>query len=223
VQSIEKLSNGSLKVYLKNNESLEVDSVIMAVGRVANTEGLSLSNTDVKTDIVGNIISDEYENTHAKGVYALGDVSGKITLTPVAVKAGWLLSERLFNGKTDLKMDYTGVPSVIFSHPPMGSCGLSEKKAVETYGKDNLKIYKSSFTSMHYALASEDYIKSQTFFKMICLLPDEKVIGIHCIGRGVDEMMQGFAVAMKAGATKAIFDQTVAIHPTSSEELVLMS
>lgn len=119
-------------------------------------------------------------------------------------------------------MDYTNVPSVIFAHPPIGSVGLSETKAIEKYGADNIKVYKTKFTSMHYALANEENIKSKTFMKLITLKPEEKVIGIHCIGRGVDEMMQGFAVAIKAGATKKMFDSTVAIHPTSSEELVLM-
>lgn len=140
----------------------------------------------------------------------------------MAVKAGWILSERLFNGKSDLKMDYTNVPSVIFSHPPIGSVGLSEKNAIKKYGIDNIKVYRSRFTSMHYALANDENIKSQTFFKVVCLKPDEKLIGIHCIGKGVDEMMQGFAVAIKAGATKKHLESTVAIHPTSSEELVLI-
>lgn len=155
-------------------------------------------------------------------MYAIGDVNGKINLTPVAVKAGRILSERLFNGKTDWKMDYTNVPSVIFAHPPIGSVGMSEQNAIRKYGVDNIKVYKSRFTSMHYALANDETIKAQSFFKMVCLKPEEKVIGIHCIGKGVDEMIQGFAVAIKAGATKKTFDSTVGIHPTSSEELVLM-
>eukprot|EP00163_Fabomonas_tropica_P003139 TRINITY_DN1261_c0_g1_i11.p3 TRINITY_DN1261_c0_g1~~TRINITY_DN1261_c0_g1_i11.p3 ORF type:complete len:151 (+),score=44.97 TRINITY_DN1261_c0_g1_i11:619-1071(+) len=129
------------------------------------------------------------------------------------------LSERLFNGKTGLKQDFTDIPTVIFSHPPCGTIGLTEKQAVEKYGQDNLKIYKSTFNGMAHAVCTR---KVKSGMKLICTLPDEKIVGLHVIGDGADEMLQGFGVAIKMGATKADFDSCVAIHPTSAEEFVTM-
>lgn len=195
----------------------------MAVGREPNIQTLNLSNTDVKLNKFNMIITDEFENTTAKGIYSVGDCNGKVALTPVAIKAGRIVAERIFNGRTDLKMNYDNIPSVIFSHPPIGSVGLSEEKAVEKYGKDNIKIYKTVFKNMYDSFVQGDNMKVRTFFKMITLLTqDEKVIGFHGVGHGIDEMVQTVGVAMTAGATKRHFDETVAIHPTASEELVLM-
>ncbi len=193
------------------------DEVIWAVGRRANTQELNLEATDIAVTNNGVIVVDEFENTHVPGVYAIGDINGQLQLTPVAIATGRALAERLFNNKPDMKMDYGNVPSVVFSHPPVASIGLTEQQAMERYC--GITIYQSDFTPMRYALSDHGL---QTGLKLICAGKEEKVVGIHIIGDGADEMMQGFAVAVKMGATKADFDRTVAIHPGSAEELVTM-
>lgn len=218
-EKLEKQSDGSLTLSFENGNSLNVDCVIWAIGREPNTDKLNLEAAGVQTDDRGFITVDEYSNTATDGIYALGDVIGKIELTPVAVKAGRLLSERLFNNKPTAKMDYDLVPTVVFSHPTIGTIGLSEPKAKELYGDDNVKVYTSSFAAMYTAVTSH---RQATKMKLVCVGEDEKVVGLHGIGLGMDEILQGFGVAMKMGATKADFDSCVAIHPTSAEEFVTM-
>lgn len=214
-----KNADDSLTISFDNGETITVDCLIWAIGRAANTSGFGLEKTGVKLTEKGTIYSDEFENTSVPGIYALGDVTGKLDLTPVAVKAGRQLSERLFNNKADAKLDYTDVVTVVFSHPVIGSVGLTEEKAVAKYGAENIKVYKSSFTPMYTALGDN---RQPSTMKLVTLGEDEKIIGLHGIGYGVDEMIQGFSVAIKMGATKADFDNTVAIHPTGSEEFVTM-
>ena len=214
-----KNADDSLTISFDNGETITVDCLIWAIGRVANTSGFGLEKTGVKLTEKGTIYSDEFENTSVPGIYALGDVTGKLDLTPVAVKAGRQLSERLFNNKADAKLDYTDVATVVFSHPVIGSVGLTEEKAIAKYGAENIKVYKSSFTPMYTALGDN---RQPSTMKLVTLGEDEKIIGLHGIGYGVDEMIQGFSVAIKMGATKADFDNTVAIHPTGSEEFVTM-
>lgn len=214
-----KNADDSLTISFDNGETITVDCLIWAIGRTANTSGFGLEKTGVKLTEKGTIYSDEFENTSVPGIYALGDVTGKLDLTPVAVKAGRQLSERLFNNKADAKLDYTDVATVVFSHPVIGSVGLTEEKAIAKYGVENIKVYKSSFTPMYTALGDN---RQPSTMKLVTLGDDEKIIGLHGIGYGVDEMIQGFSVAIKMGATKADFDNTVAIHPTGSEEFVTM-
>ena len=214
-----KNADDSLTISFDNGETITVDCLIWAIGRAANTSGFGLEKTGVKLTEKGTIYSDEFENTSVPGIYALGDVTGKLDLTPVAVKAGRQLSERLFNNKADAKLDYTDVATVVFSHPVIGSVGLTEEKAIAKYGAENINVYKSSFTPMYTALGDN---RQPSTMKLVTLGDDEKIIGLHGIGYGVDEMIQGFSVAIKMGATKADFDNTVAIHPTGSEELVTM-
>ena len=214
-----KNADDSLTISFDNGETITVDCLIWAIGRAANTSGFGLEMTGVKLTEKGTIYSDEFENTSVPGIYALGDVTGKLDLTPVAVKAGRQLSERLFNNKADAKLDYTDVATVVFSHPVIGSVGLTEEKAIAKYGAENIKVYKSSFTPMYTALGDN---RQPSTMKLVTLGEDEKIIGLHGIGYGVDEMIQGFSVAIKMGATKADFDNTVAIHPTGSEEFVTM-
>ena len=214
-----KNTDDSLTISFDNGETITVDCLIWAIGRAANTSGFGLEKTGVKLTEKGTIYSDEFENTSVPGIYALGDVTGKLDLTPVAVKAGRQLSERLFNNKADAKLDYTDVATVVFSHPVIGSVGLTEEKAIAKYGEENIKVYKSSFTPMYTALGDN---RQPSTMKLVTLGEDEKIIGLHGIGYGVDEMIQGFSVAIKMGATKADFDNTVAIHPTGSEEFVTM-
>ena len=214
-----KNADDSLTISFDNGETITVDCLIWAIGRAANTSGFGLEKTGVKLTEKVTIYSDEFENTSVPGIYALGDVTGKLDLTPVAVKAGRQLSERLFNNKADAKLDYTDVATVVFSHPVIGSVGLTEEKAIAKYGEENIKVYKSSFTPMYTALGDN---RQPSTMKLVTLGEDEKIIGLHGIGYGVDEMIQGFSVAIKMGATKADFDNTVAIHPTGSEEFVTM-
>lgn len=206
-------------VHFENGETLTGDCVLFAGGRVPNTDKLGLENTDVQLDEKGFIIVDKYQNTTADSIFAVGDVIGKLDLTPVAIAAGRRLSERLFNGQSDAYLDYHLVPTVIFTHPPIATIGLSEEAALAKYGQEQITVYRSRFTPMYFALNG---YRQKCEMKLVCLGKEEKIIGLHGIGIGIDEMLQGFAVAIKMGATKADFDQTVAIHPTGSEEFVTM-
>ena len=218
-QEIIKNADDSLTIVLADTRTVDVDCLIWAVGRTPATDNLGLENAGVATNKQGKIITDKFQNTNVDGVYAVGDVmAGGIDLTPVAVAAGRRLSERLFNNKPNEHLDYNLVPTVVFSHPPIGTVGLSEKDAKEQYGND-VKVYTSNFTPMYSAVTSH---RQACRMKLVCVGDDEKVVGLHGIGFGVDEMIQGFAVAIKMGATKADFDNTVAIHPTGSEEFVTM-
>ncbi|MFU2164134.1 glutathione-disulfide reductase [Streptococcus pluranimalium] len=214
-----KNADDSLTLVLENGQSYTIDCLIWAIGRRPNVTGFGLEKTGLELTEKGYIKTDAFENTTVKGIYALGDVNGKVELTPVAVKAGRLLAERLFNGKATAKMDYDTVATVIFSHPAIGSVGLSEEAALSRYGKDKITIYRSSFTPMYTALADH---RQPSMMKLVTLGDEETIIGLHGIGYGLDEMIQGFAVALKMGATKADFDATVAIHPTGAEEFVTM-
>jgi pyruvate/2-oxoglutarate dehydrogenase complex dihydrolipoamide dehydrogenase (E3) component len=166
----------------------------------------------------GIIPVDAYENTSVPGIYAIGDTTGKMPLTPVAVAAGRRLAERLFDHKADSRVDYDNIPSVVFSHPPVGTVGITEDEARHRHGRD-VTIHTSEFTPMRHALSAHG---TTTAMKLVCAGRDEKVVGIHIIGDNADEMLQGFAVAVKMGATKADLDNTIAIHPSSAEELVTL-
>jgi len=219
VNKVEKTAEGTYRVYYGKSNVKEVDAVLCAAGIQANTEQIGLSDVGVKTNRNGTVIVDEYENTTTKGIYALGDVTGKVVLTPVAKTAGARLATRLFEGDSNSKLDYSTIPSVAFTHPPMGKVGLTEKDAIERYGAGNVKVYRSKFVNLFYEVTT---YHEPTIFKLVCKLPEETVVGVHAIGRGVDEMIQGYSVAMTAGATKADYDNTLAIHPTSSERFVTM-
>ncbi len=194
------------------------DCLIWAIGRIPNTDQINLEGINLICDVGGFIPVDEYQNTNIDNIYALGDVTGKATLTPVAIAAGRKLAQRLFAGKTNSKLDYNNIPSVVFTHPPVATVGLTEPQAREQYG-DQVKIYQTKFTGMYHAMTGH---KTKTAMKLICVGTDKKVVGCHIVGTGADEMLQGFAAAIKMGATKADFDNCVAIHPTSAEELVTL-
>ncbi|MDH5423534.1 MAG: glutathione-disulfide reductase [Gammaproteobacteria bacterium] len=217
VNALEQTANG-IAVCSADGEKLHgFDAVIWAVGRSANTSQLNLQAAGVEVQPNGIITVDDYQNTNIDGIYALGDVTGKAPLTPVAVAAGRKLAARLFMGQTNSKLDYNRIPSVVFSHPPVGTIGLNEAEAQSQYKQ--VSIYQAQFTPMRYALSDKPVT---TAMKLICAGDNEQVVGLHLIGDGVDEMLQGFSVAIKMGATKADFDNVVAIHPTSSEELVTL-
>ncbi|MCA9766277.1 MAG: glutathione-disulfide reductase [Carnobacterium sp.] len=218
-KKVEKNENGSLTLYLEDGTTHETDTIIWAIGREPNTQHLNLSLTDVKVNDGGYIRVDEFQNTTAKGIYAVGDVTGRIELTPVAIAAGRQLSERLFNHKPLAHLDFDNVPTVVFSHPPIGTVGMTEEQAIDKYGVAQIKTYEARFTAMHSSITKN---RQKTYMKLVCCGPEEKIIGLHGMGAGMDEMLQGFAVAVKMGATKADFDATVAIHPTGAEEFVTM-
>ena len=209
-----------IKVVSTEGASIDgFDSVIWAVGRRANTGSLNLQAAGLEALAGGIIGVDEYENTGVPGIFAIGDITGKASLTPVAIAAGRKLGERLFGRDGDARVDYRNIPSVVFSHPPIATVGQTEAEARRQYGDQSVTVYKTDFTPMRHALSAHGVT---TAMKLVCAGEQEKVVGIHLIGDGADEMLQGFAVAVKMGATKADFDNTIAIHPTSAEELVTM-
>ncbi|MDH2924267.1 NADPH-glutathione reductase [Nicoletella semolina] len=219
-QEVIKNTDGSLTLKLEDGREVETDCLIWAIGREPATDKINLDAVGVATNTKGQIKVDKFQNTSAAHIYAVGDIiEGGIELTPVAVAAGRHLAERLFNNKPDAHLDYSLVPTVVFSHPPIGTVGLTEPQAIEQFGAENVKVYTSSFTPMYSAVTQH---RQPCRMKLVCAGDNQKVVGLHGIGFGVDEMIQGFAVAIKMGATKADFDNTVAIHPTGSEEFVTM-
>ncbi|KAF8638856.1 hypothetical protein AX17_001912 [Amanita inopinata Kibby_2008] len=222
VTRIEGEKSKTLSVLTDNGEKIEVDTVLWAIGRAPYTKGMGLEDLGVDLDEKGDIIVDEYQNTNVKGIYAIGDIQGKALLTPVAIAAGRRLSNRLFGPDKfrNEKLSYENIPTVVFSHPPIGTVGMTEPQARAKYG-DSVQIYKSSFRALYYSMVPEEH-KEPSVYKLICVGPEERVVGIHIIGMGSDESMQGFGVAVKMGARKQDLDDTVAIHPTSAEELVTL-
>ncbi|GJE87953.1 glutathione reductase [Phanerochaete sordida] len=223
VVKVEGVRGGPLTVHTDAGEQIEVDCLLWAIGRHANTEGLGLEALGVQMNIKGEVVTNEYQESNVPGVLSIGDVQGRVLLTPVAIQAGRRLANRLFGPEKyrDDKLNYEDIATVVFSHPPIGTVGLTEPEAIKKYGKGNIKIYKSSFRALYFAMVPEEE-KEPSIYKLITAGPEEKVVGIHIIGMGSDEVIQGFAVALKMGATKADLDDTVAIHPTSGEELVTM-
>ena len=219
IESINQSSDGLLTV--KDNQSQSqggLDQVIYAVGRKPDHAGLAIEKSGVELDRRGYIICDLFQNTNQPHIFALGDITGRAPLTPVAIAAGRRLADRLYNNQPDRHLDYENIATVVFSHPPIGTVGLTEEAAIKEHG-NAVKIYQTSFTAMYNALTDH---ATPTAMKLVCLGAEEKVVGLHIIGPGADEMLQGFAVAIRMGATKRDFDDTVAIHPTSGEELVTM-
>jgi len=217
---------GLKTVSLNNGEDItDVDCVLMATGRSPLVEPLNLPAAGVEQGKGGHITVDEYSATSAEGIFALGDVCGNVELTPMAIAAGRRLADRLFGPPqfADAKVSYDHVPTVVFSHPPMGTIGLTEAQALDKYGEENVKVYNSKFANLYYGpwqVEADD--KPKTGMKLICAGKEELVVGLHVIGMGADEMLQGFGIAFKMGATKADFDSCVALHPTAAEEFVTM-
>lgn len=218
---------GWLKLHYSDSDTksavLDIDCLLWAIGRAPEVEDLNLPATGVKQSEKGHIVVDDYQNTSVDKIYALGDVCGKAELTPVAIAAGRRLGDRLFGGPehANAKLDYSNIPSVVFAHPEAGSIGLTEPEAREKYGDENIKVYNTEFTAMYFAMMEADQ-KGPTAYKLIVTGKEEKVVGLHILGLGSSELLQGFGVAIKMGATKKDFDSCVAIHPTSAEELVTL-
>ncbi|KTD46161.1 glutathione-disulfide reductase [Legionella quateirensis] len=213
-------SDGKKSIQCQSGSILnDLDVIIYAVGRTPRTSHLNLDKLKVKTDKQGLIRVDRFQNSTVKGIYAIGDVTNAPALTPVAIAAGRRLADRLFGQQPKARLNYDNICSVVFSHPPIGSVGFSEQEAIERYGTEQIKIYKTQFNPMYDALSET---KTPTAMKLVTLGKKEKIIGLHVIGYNADEMLQGFGVAIKMGACKKDFDNTVAIHPTSAEEFVTM-
>lgn len=216
-----KAGTGQSGLFLETRDGRvfnDFDCLLWAVGRKPNTEDLALEKAGVDVDPRGFVLVDDFQNTGAEHIYAVGDVTGRVSLTPVAIAAGRRLADRLFDNQPDRHLNYNNIATVVFSHPPIGTVGLTEAEARAEYG-DIVKVYHSAFVPMYYAVLESE---GRAAMKLITAGEHEKVVGIHVIGDGADEMMQGFSVAISMGATKEDFDNTVAIHPTSAEELVTM-
>ncbi len=218
IQSVER--DGDMRVaHLSDGTQLRADAIIWATGRQPNTRDLGVEAADVVLGAGGEVTVDEWQATNQEHIFAVGDVTGEVGLTPVAIAAGRRLSDRLFGGQKDRKLDTRLVPTVVFSHPPIGTVGLTEEEAIAAYGVDQVRSYRSSFRALYYGVMDR---KVQSLVKLICVGDEERVVGVHSIGMGSDELLQGFAVAMNCGATKQDFDDTIAIHPTAAEELVTL-
>jgi len=213
-------SGGRATLVLKDGRRIEVpDLLLWATGRVGRTRGIGLDVLGVALDELGHVVVDQWQCTNVPGVYAVGDVTGQFALTPVAIAAGRRLADRLFGGQPEARLEYENIPTVVFAHPPIGSVGLSEAQARATFGDEAIKVYTSRFTALYHGVTER---KPRTTIKLVTVLPNERVVGLHVIGMGADELLQGFAVAIRMGATKADFDRTVAIHPTAAEEVVTL-
>jgi glutathione reductase (NADPH) len=216
--ALQRNADGRIDVRLDNGEPLaSQDALIWATGRDPVTSYIDPA-LGVARDSYGYIEVDEYQQTNLPGVFAIGDVTGRATLTPVAIAAGRRLADRVWGGQVGRKLSYQNIPTVIFGHPPLGTVGLSEPAARAQFGAA-VKCYNASFVPMFYAFSAT---KPKTRMKLVTVGAEERIVGVHLAGRGVDEMLQGFAVAVRMGATKRDFDDTVAIHPTVAEELVTM-
>ncbi len=216
IEKLEKAGDGMLSVSMSNHEPMEVDLVLVATGRVPNTSNLGLDNAGVELDEKGAICVDEYSKTSGDTIYAVGDVTDRIQLTPIAIREGNAFAETLFNDNPT-KVDYDCVPSAVFSHPPMAGVGMTESEARTRLG--DVKVYTSDFRAMKNVLAERN---ERALYKMVCDADTDRIVGLHMIGPDAPEILQAAAVAVKAGLKKADFDTVVALHPTMAEELVLL-
>ncbi|WP_298813089.1 glutathione-disulfide reductase [uncultured Sphingomonas sp.] len=215
-QRIERGADGCLTVSMSNHEPVTVDAVMFATGRLPNTRGLGLETAGVEVDELGAIKVDADNRSTCPSIYAVGDVTNRIQLTPIAIREGQAFADNLYGGKAT-RVDYDCVPSAVFSHPPIGAVGMTEAEARQKLG--SVRVYSSDFRPMKNVLANRD---ERALYKMVCDGETDRVVGIHMIGPDCPEIIQAAAVAVKAGLTKAQFDATVALHPTMAEELVLL-
>lgn len=220
--SLAALEAGGGGVHLREREGdagQPFDAVIFATGRRPNVDGLGLEAAGVRVDEAGRVVVDEWQDTSAERIHAVGDVTGRLALTPAAIAEARRLMDRLFGGETDARVDHVMAPTVVFSHPPLGKVGLTEAEARARFGGDAVSCHSTTFRPMLHALAD---VQQHSMFKAVCVGEEKRVVGLHLVGEAADEILQGFAVAVKMGATLADFHATLAIHPTSAEEIVLL-
>jgi glutathione reductase (NADPH) len=215
-EKVEKQDDGTLRVHLTGHDPMEVDCLIFATGRVPNSNGLGLEEVGVALDDKGAVQVDADNCTAVDSIYAVGDVTNRVQLTPVAIREGQAFADTIFGGKPH-QVDYENIPSAVFSHPPMAGVGMTESQARNKLGA--VKVYTSDFRAMKNVLANRN---ERALYKMICDGVTGKVVGLHMIGPDAPEILQAAAIAVKAGLTKDDFDQTVALHPSMAEELVLL-
>ncbi|OQV12874.1 Glutathione reductase, mitochondrial [Hypsibius exemplaris] len=220
IEGLERGANDTITVLANGQKYAGYDCVLWAVGRTANSDTIGLEKLGMRLNDRGRLHVDKYQYTGVKNIYAVGDITGQKELTPAAIAAGRKLASRLFNRDEEAHLDYENIPSVVFSHPPCGSVGLSQEQAELKYGKEAIKIYHTSYTPMYHAMTE---FKSKCAVKMITVGEEETVIGLHLVGLGSDEMLQGFAVAVQMGATKKQIGATIPIHPTSAEEVIILA
>ncbi|MES1984647.1 MAG: glutathione-disulfide reductase [Pseudomonadota bacterium] len=215
-EKIEKNEDGTLCMRIKGGDPIACDLLLFATGRQPNSNGLGLENAGVELDDNGAIKVDEFSKTSCESIYAVGDVTNRVQLTPVAIREGHAFADTVF-GNNPRKVDYTNIPSAVFSHPPIGAVGMTEAEARNKLG--TIKVYTSDFRAMKNVLANRN---ERALYKMIVDAATDKVVGLHMIGPDAPEILQAAAVAVKAGLTKQDFDDTVALHPSMAEELVLL-
>jgi len=215
VDSIEKTDN-QLLATLTDGSTLAADQILYATGRKPNTEGMGIESLRIKLDKNAAIIVNDQYQTNIPSIYAVGDVTNRVNLTPVALAEGMFLARRLYNNETSA-VEYENIPTCVFSQPNISTVGLTEEEARDSY--DQIDIYKSSFTPMKHTLSGDD---EKTLMKLIVDKQSDLVIGVHMVGPEAGEIIQGIGIAMKAGASKADFDKTIGIHPTTAEEFVTM-
>ena len=215
-RGIEKTDEGCLRVSMTNHDDIEVDCVMFATGRVPHTKGLGLEEIGVEMGKKGEIKVDRFSKTNIDHIYAVGDCTDRVQLTPVAIREGQAFADTVF-GNQPTSVNYDHIPSAVFSHPPMAGVGMTEGEAKNQLG--SVKVYVSDFRAMKNVVAGRN---ERSLYKMVCDGDSERIVGLHMIGPEAPEIMQAAAIAVKAGLTKADFDATVALHPTMAEELVLM-
>jgi glutathione reductase (NADPH) len=218
VVALESVAGGRRVLLADGRSSGPFDCVVWAIGRAPLTADLGLESAGVARRADGAIATDMKQDTNVAGVHAIGDVTGRFELTPVAIAAGRRLADRLFGGEPDRHLDYRLIPTVVFSHPPIGTVGLTEAEARDAYG-DGVETFSHDFMPLYHGITKR---RRRAEVKLVTAGPERRVVGLHAIGMGADELLQGFAVALRLGATKRDFDDTVAIHPTSAEELVTL-
>ena len=215
-ESVEKQADGTLLVKLTGQDPAEYDAVMVATGRVPNIEGLGLETVGVETGKRGEIVVDAFSKTNVDYIHAVGDVTDRVQLTPVAIREGQAFADSVFGPGAPYAVDHSCVPSAVFSHPPIAAVGMTESEARNQLG--NIKVFQSDFRPMKNVVAGRN---ERSLYKMIVDAANDRIVGIHMIGPEAPEIMQAAAIAVKAKLTKADFDATVAIHPTMAEELVL--
>ncbi len=215
VESIARGANG-LVLALTDGSSIEADTVLYATGRKANIDGLGLENVKVEVNEFGNVVADGEYRTAEPSIFALGDVTGGMELTPVALAEGMSFARRQFGGLENI-VDYDFIPTAVFCQPNIGTVGFTEEQARARFG--HIRLFKSTFKPMKHTISGRD---EQTFMKLVVDKATDRVVGAHMVGPDAGEIMQGFAIAMRAGASKALFDTTIGIHPTAAEEFVTM-
>ncbi|CAF0878318.1 unnamed protein product [Adineta ricciae] len=218
VERVEKVSDDSFRVKFKNNNTpIDTNLVMFAIGRHPNIENLGLDAAGVKTNDKGVVQVDDYSQTNVSNIYAVGDCTDRKALTPVAIQEGHYLADMLFNNQQPRKVDYATVGTTVFSEPSIGTCGVTEKEAKEKYGEDGYDVYESSFKPMFVQLPKRD---RKSYVKLIVENKSQRVVGIHIMDHAAPEIIQMCSVAIRAGATKELFDHSIGIHPTSAEEIV---